>query len=1211
MRGMIGLSAKFKPLVLAIAVVIPVLGLVQLRSAAVDVYPEFMPPSVEIQAEALGLSAAEVEQLITVPLEQDLLNGVPWLDRIRSRSMPGLSAIDLVFQPGTDILAARQMVQERLTQAHALPNVGSPPIMIEPLASASRVAMIGLASTSVSLVDLSVLARWKIKPRLMGVPGVANVSIYGLRDRQLQVQVDPDRLARSGVSLTQVIETAGNALWVSPLTFVEASTPGTGGFVESANQRLAIQHIQPISTTRQLAAVPVEGVPGGRLKLGDVTKVVEDHQPLIGDALTDAGPSLVMVVEKFPGANTRAVTKGIDDAVASMQQGLPGVTVDTTQYRPGTFIDDSLHNLGRTALIALALLVLLALVLFRSWRAALVGIVVAPLSLVTAAGVLHLRGTTLSSITLLGLAIAVGILVDEAIVDVDAVRRRLAQRRASGETGSPTAAVLEACAEARGSAVYATLVLLLATVPFLAMSTLTAAFTRPLVLSYALAVLAAFAVALVVTPALVLTLLPNGSRPDRESPLASRVRRGAVAASAPFIRRPRRALALAGVLALAALAVIPQLGSHPLLPVMQDRNLLVHVESLPGTALTEMNRVAGAVSKEIRALPGVRNVGVHVGRAITSDQRVDVNAGELWVTVDQSADYARTRSAIQAVLNGYPGVRTDLTTYPTDRVAAAKAGIDEDLVVRVYGEDIGTLRAKAEELRTMLAGVDGVVAPAVEPLAQQPTVDIQVDLGAALRYGLRPGDVRRHATTMVSGLTVGNLYEQQKIFDVVVRGNSATQHSLTSLRNLLLDTPNGGQVRLGDVASVQLRPEPAVLKHDEVRRSVDVVAKVRGRSPAAVTADVKRRLEGVPMPFEYHAEVLGSATVQQGVDRRVLGLGIAAAVGIFLLLQAAVGSWRRALALFAVLPLSGVGAVLLAPTVGGIRSAGALAGLFAVLGIAVRTGLMLARRMVALEHGGAGQDAAAEAARERAVPVVQAALMTAGVLLPFAMLGGRAGLEILRPLAVTVLGGLVTATLVTLVVLPGLLRMATAAPAAPFLPPQPRLPDGAVEQSDARAKTPAPIGLVHRRRRLAVVLVVLAAGLAGCGPAEQAPADESPVTLQDVPGSDVKQVVLTEEAVDRLGIATKPVQEVRRDSAGRPSAAGKVIPYAAVVYDSDGSTWAFTSTKPGTYLRQPIEVQSIDGDAAILRAGPPTGTAVVTVGAMELLGAEYEISGEE
>jgi Cu/Ag efflux pump CusA len=353
MRWMIASSMRFGRLVVAAGLGLLVLGIVQLGSATVDVFPEFTPPTVQVQTEALGLSAAEVEQLVTLGLEQDLLNGVPWLDHIHSRSEPGLSVIDLVFEQGTDVYAARQMVQERLTQAHALPNVGSPPIMIEPLASASRVAMIGISSRTVPLIDMSVLARWKIKPLLMGIPGVANVAIYGQRDRQLQVQVDPARLRAENVSLTEVIETAGNALWVSPLTFVEASTPGTGGFVEGRNQRLAVQHVLPITTARTLAQVRVEGARAGSLRLGDVTEVVEDHQPLIGDALGKGDPTLILVIQKFPDANTREVTTAVEQAMSSLRPGMAGISVDTSVYRPASFLDRALGDVGLAALVGL------------------------------------------------------------------------------------------------------------------------------------------------------------------------------------------------------------------------------------------------------------------------------------------------------------------------------------------------------------------------------------------------------------------------------------------------------------------------------------------------------------------------------------------------------------------------------------------------------------------------------------------------------------------------------------------------------------------------------------------------------------------------------------------------------------------------------------------------------------------------------------------
>src|SRR5689334_238895 len=334
MRSIVGASLKSRLLVVALAAGLLVAGIIQLPAMPVDVLPEFTPPYVEVQTEALGLSAEEVEQLITVPMEQDLLNGVPWLKTIASKSAPGLSSILMTFDSGTDLFRARQMVTERMTQAFALPHVSKPPSMLQPLSSTGRVMMIGLSSKDVPLIQMGVLARWTIVPRLMGVPGVANVAIWGQRDRQLQVQVDPKRLQDQHISLLQVLETTGNSLWVSSLSFVEASTPGTGGFIDTAQQRLGVRHISPIVTAQGLAQVPIEDT---KLRLGDVANVVEDHQPLIGDALTNDKPGLLLVVEKFPGANTLEVTKGVEEALDAMQPGLPGIAIDTSIYRPASF----------------------------------------------------------------------------------------------------------------------------------------------------------------------------------------------------------------------------------------------------------------------------------------------------------------------------------------------------------------------------------------------------------------------------------------------------------------------------------------------------------------------------------------------------------------------------------------------------------------------------------------------------------------------------------------------------------------------------------------------------------------------------------------------------------------------------------------------------------------------------------------------------------
>ncbi|HEY7260318.1 MAG TPA: efflux RND transporter permease subunit [Trebonia sp.] len=1026
MGWIIGSGLRFGRLVVALAIGLLVIGIAQLRSAPADVYPEFQPPSVEIQTEALGLSAAEVEQLITVPLEQDLLNGVPWLDKIHSASMPGLSAIDLTFQPGTNLYAARQMVQERMTQAHALPNVGSPPIMIQPLSAVGRVAMIRLSSRQVSLIDMSVLARWQIKPRLMGVHGVANVSIYGQRDRQLQVQVDPRQLAASHVSLTQMIETAGNALWVSPLTFVEASTPGTGGFYESAGQRVAIQHVSPISTPAQLSSVPVEGAGEHGPRLGDVSHVIVDHQPLIGDAVSGGAPSLMLVIEKFPGANTLQVTHDIETAMSAMAPGLKGITVDMTGYRPATFLGTALHNTGWVALAGLALL-LLVLGLAVSWRAAVIGLVTVPVSIVAAAYVLYLRGNSITTITLLGLAAAVCIVIDDVINDVAAIRRGIAAHQSiNGDAGLPlNDAIRSSVAAVRGPLVLATVAIGVATMPFIVLGHVVTAFSGPLVLTYALAVLASMVVAFLLTPTLGLWLL-RGEAPGRDRRFARWVTlmfdRGFAVVS-----RPRWAWAAAGVIAAVTAAMIPlQAGHGTLLPQLQDRNLLVRVSAAPGTSLPEMERVTAAVDRDLQAVPGVQGVGTHVGRAVGSDQLVDVNSAEMWVTLTGQADYSRSRAAITAVLHGYPGLRADVGTYPDDQVAQLLAAQRDDLIVRVYGSDIPTLTAKARQIRALVAGIPGVAHPAVRPMPTEPVVDIKVDLATAERYGLRPGDVRRDATTLTSGLIVGSLYEQSKIYDVVVWGQPQVRSNLTELRNLLIDTPSGRQLRLGDVATLTVRPEPTAIIHDDVLRSLDVTAAVTG-DPAAVTAAVRTALAKVQMPYEYHAEVLGNATIRQGDDLRGLAYGAVALVAALLLLQAGVGRWRRAWLALASLPLSVAGGLLTALITGGAWSVASLAGLFTVLALAIRASVLLGRRVLSAEGAAEGdaRKAIRVAARERAVPLAQTVVTTAAFIAPAVVAGTLPGLEFLHPLAVTMLGGLVSLVIIQMLVLPAFLVLVT------------------------------------------------------------------------------------------------------------------------------------------------------------------------------------------
>ncbi|HEX6868100.1 MAG TPA: efflux RND transporter permease subunit, partial [Candidatus Limnocylindrales bacterium] len=828
-------SLRFRFLLLGLSAALIILGALQVPKVPIDALPEFTPPYVEVQTEALGLSAEEVEQLITVPLEADLLHGVAWLDEIRSESIAGLSSIILTFEPGTDVIRARQMVAERLTQAHALPNVSKPPVMLQPLSSTSRVMMVGLSSDEVSLIDQSVLARWVVRPHLLGVEGVANVAIWGQRDRQLQVLVDPRRLAQERVRLQQVIESVGNSLWASPLTFIEAATPGTGGFIDTPNQRIGIQHIQPIRTPEDMATIPVEEKPG--VVIGDVATIVEDHQPLIGDAVVDDADGLVLVIEKFPDANTLEVTTRIEEALAALQPGLSGISVDATVFRPANFIESAIGNVFLALVLGLLILALV-LGLLLDWRGAVLAIVTIPLSLAAATFVLVVTGATINAMVVAGLILAIGVIVDDVVVGTESVVRRFRTMRSSDEDARPSSdLIVEALSEGRSAIAYATVLVVLVALPVAFLAGPAAAFLPEIAVAYVLAVLASLAVALTVAPALMSLLVLRHPGEPRRTALGRRIAGGYASFLASIVRHARMAVAGA-VVVTAAVAVIgvaafPAVGGA-IVPAFQERDVLITWQGSPATGRTEMNRILARAGAELRAIPGVRNVGGHVGRAITSDQVVNPDSAELWVSMADDADYGPTMAAIQEVVAGYPGLARAVTTYSAERVTEVLGDTRQDVVVRLYGQDQAVLRAKAGEVRDAMAGVDGIASPTILAEADQPTLNIRVDPVLAAQQGIKPGDIRRAATTLLSGIEVGFLFEDQKVFEVVVWGAPELRQSLSDVGDLLIDTPGGTQVRLADVAEVTIAPSPTVIKREGVMRIVDVGASVEGRDLGAV-----------------------------------------------------------------------------------------------------------------------------------------------------------------------------------------------------------------------------------------------------------------------------------------------------------------------------------------------------------------------------------------
>jgi CzcA family heavy metal efflux pump len=1021
MRWIVGTSLRFRYLVVAAGAALMLFGSGVLRDTPVDVFPEFAQPKVEIQTISTGLSAEEVESLITVPLEQSL-QGMPSLDTIRSKSVPQLSSIQLLFDRGTDLLYARQLVQERVaTVTPTLPSWSSPPFMIQPLSSTSRVMKIGLTSDRLSLIDMSLVAYWKIRARLLRVPGVANVPIWGERLHQYHVQADPARLRAHDVSLTSLQEQTAKNLDVGSLvSWSDAGEVGTGGFIDGPNQRFNVRHVFPVITPIDFSKVTIENGAGETLLLKDVADLVIDHQPLMGDAVINDGPGLMLIVEKLPWANTLEVTRGVEDAMETLRPGLSGIEVDTTIFRPATFIETSIDNLTKALLIGALLVILVIGAFLFEWRAALISVISIPISLVAAGVVLYLRDATINVMVLAGFVIALGVVVDDAIIDVENIVRRLREHRRQGSRKSTAAIVLEASLEVRPSIVYATLIIFAAMAPIFFLTGLTGAFFQPLAFSYVLAVAASLLVALTVTPAMALMLLSHAPLERRRQPLVRWLQRGYESVLSRIIHRPIWAYAAVGVTTVAGLAVVPSLGQS-LLPSFKERDFLMHWLTKPDTSGPEETRISVRACRELRTIPGVRNCGSHIGNAMLGDEPYGIYFGENWISVDPNVDYDETLSQVQEVVSGYPGLVRDVQTYLKERIREVLTGSSDEIVVRIFGDDLGVLQEEAERVLQTMEGVDGLVEAKIELHADVPQVEVEVNLAAAERYGVKPGEVRRASGIFLASEEVGDIYRGGKAYDVHLWSTPETRHSLTDIRALPIDTPRDGQVALQQLAAVRIAPTPNTIERENVSRRLEVSANVQGRDLGSVAREVEDRIEDLDFPLGYSAEVLGEYKERQSAQRRMLLFSIGTAIAILLLLQVSFRSWRLATMSFLTLPMALVGGVLAAFIGGGVLSLGSLVGFFTVFGIAARNGILMINHFQHLEqHEGEtfGRELVLRGARERLAPILMTTLAAGLAILPLVVAGDRPGHEIEHPLAVVVLGGLFTSTLLNLFVVP-------------------------------------------------------------------------------------------------------------------------------------------------------------------------------------------------
>jgi CzcA family heavy metal efflux pump len=1000
-------------LVVAAALAVLFLGFDATRNAPLDVFPEFAPPLVEVQTEAPGLSTEEVDSLVSVPLE-NALNGLPFLKTIRSKSVLGLSSVVMIFQKGTDILKARQLVQERLNTAqNRLPAVVKPPVLMAPSSSLSRVLKVGLQSDTLTQTQLSELAVWTLRPRLMAVSGVANVAVWGQRDRQLQVLVDPERIRVAGVTLDAVVRAAGDAVVV-----------GAGGFVDTPNLRLGVNQLPAVSTPEDLAATVVDFRNGTPIRLGDVAEVTEGNPQPIGDAVINDGDGILLIVEKQPWGNTLDVTRGVEKVLAETRPAVPQVRIDSTIFRPATFIELSIDHLTEALWLGCLLVVIVLALLLGDWRTTVISVVAIPLSLAAALLLLRWRGETINTMILAGLIIALGEVVDDAIIDVENILRRLRLNAAAGSPKSTPAVVLAASLEVRSAVVYASLIIVLVFLPVFFLPGLAGTFFRPLALSYMLAIGASLAVALTVTPALSLLLL--------------RVETGKV--HEPWVSRGLRALyrtvlpRVAGRPVLAMSVVVAALGftawiwqtrlKEEFLPSFKERDFLMHWLEKPNTSLEASKRITKAAAQDLMKVPGVRNQGAHIGRAEVADEVVGPDFTELWISVDPAAPYDQTVHAVQSVVDGYPGLSRDLLTFLRERIKEVLTGASASIVVRIFGPDLDQLRTHAAEVEAAVRDVPGVSALKVEPQVQVPQITVRLRPDRAALHGLTPGAVRTAVSTLVKGRKVGEVYRNQQVHDVVVWGVPSARSDFTALRELLIDTPGGGSVRLSDVADLAVVPTPNAIKREGASRRIDVTCNVgSGRALGDVVREVEARVGKIGFSTGYHAEILGEWAERQAAQRRLVWLSLASLAGILVLLFADFQSLRLTLLTALTLPFALIGGVIAVWMGGGIVSLGSLVGFVTILGIAARNGILLVShyRHLQVEEGMPfGTPLILKGSEERLVPILMTAATAGLALLPLVFKGDVPGNEIERPMAIVILGGLATSTVLNLFLLPAI-----------------------------------------------------------------------------------------------------------------------------------------------------------------------------------------------
>ncbi len=1003
-------------MVIALACLVIGFGVYTFFKSRLDVFPEFAPPLVVIQTEAPGLSAEQVEVLVTQLIE-NTLGGIIGLETMRSQSIQGLSVITMIFHGGTDIYRARQLVTERLNSlAGQLPRGVKPPAMTPLSSSTNQLLAVGLTSDVKTPMELRTIVDWTVKPRILGVPGVGSVSVFGGEVKQLQIQIDPQELVRYGLSLQDVLNAARRATGVRG-----------GGFLENQNQRIILNLRSEVLTPAQLARVVIVHKNGIGVHMGDIAQVTFAPAPPIGGALVEGQSGVILMINSQFGADTLTVTQAVEQALKDLQPlfTVNQIAVHPDLFRPVNFILAAINGLG-TALLLGAVLVVIVLFLFLfNVHTAFISATAIPLSLIAAVIALHYLDVSLNTMTLGGLAIALGVVVDDAIVYVENIFRRLRINRTLPQPLPITQVIVNASVEVRSAVVYATFIVVLVFMPVLTLTGVAGKLFAPLGIAYILAILSSLFAALTVTPALAYAMLHRMRFATEDPWLIRQLKAGHVNLITRVERHSRTVIVAVALLCVGALAVLPFF-SIRFLPELREGHYIVHMTGIPGTSLNEALRVGAEVTAALRKLPGVRSVSQRAGRAEKWIDTQGPHFSEFDVDLKPlgGEEQRQLLGQIRQTLNQFPGLGFTAQTYLTERIEETISGYAAQVIVNIFGNDLDVLDIKAAEVAKVLNRIPGATYVQLQSPQGTPQLVIRLREDQLARWGFAPLDVLDSIQAAYEGAVVAQVYEGSRVFDVSVLLNTASRQNPTKVGALPLRSPEGIMIPLYEIADIYQASGRYVILHSGAQRLQTVTANVTGRPVSDFVEEAQKRVNSeVSFPKGFYTVFAGEAEAQAQSQRDLFVYSIMAGVVIIALLFFALRSTRALLLVMANLPFAFVGGVLTVLAQGGMLTLGSLVGFVTLFGITLRNSIMLIshyQHLVSEEGMTWGMDAAIRGASERLVPILMTALVTALGLLPLAVQSGEPGNEIEGPMAAVILGGLVTSTLLNLFVLPTL-----------------------------------------------------------------------------------------------------------------------------------------------------------------------------------------------